>query len=119
MTNDSGSAGAKSQKQGSISLMVTFALGDNALKPRGAPRRKAFQCITIGTAEGDTRAHILDLSRSGARMHASARLEVGASVMLSSEVFLIKGRIVWTKKHIFGVHFEQSISDSDVGRLAG
>jgi hypothetical protein len=99
--------------------MVTFAFDDSALKQRRAPRRKAFQCITIATAAGDTRAHILDLSRSGARMHANARLDVGDLVMLTAETFMIKGRIVWTQKQMFGVHFDNSISDIEVSRLAG
>ena len=81
---------------------------------RRAPRFKAFQPASIEWGGAKRRAHILDLSATGARLHCADPLPVGSSLALVCREFTLCARIIWAKDQRFGVEFNFPLPDADV-----
>jgi hypothetical protein len=83
---------------------------------RAQPRSKLFQPTTMRGPAGETRAHLLDLSSTGALVHATAPPMVAARIQLRCGGELRAGRVVWVRGHRFGVVFSVPLSPAEVAR---
>ncbi len=72
-------------------------------EPRGGHRHKVF--LPAEMTEGDRagRAHLLNLSMTGALLHADAAPSVGAVVQLTVGATRWPVRVVWSQDKRFGV----------------
>lgn len=82
---------------------------------RAKPRLKIFQPVELDAGAGPLRAHLLDLSTTGALVHANSAPTLGASVRL-----LIEGqppraaRVMWCNGARFGIAFTTPLADAQV-----
>jgi hypothetical protein len=81
---------------------------------RRAPRFKVFQPASIECDGNRHRAHILDLSSSGARLHCADMPSVGSYLSLTCGGFTVRGRIVWRRDQRLGVEFHFPLPDAHV-----
>lgn len=73
---------------------------------RGAKRTKVFLLGTIAPAELEgSRAHVLDISASGARVHAEQEQVVGTELTLTVEEIEARGNVEWVDGKRFGMSF--------------
>lgn len=84
---------------------------------RTAPRFKTFQPASVEWDGAKRRAHILDLSARGARLHCADPLPVGSSLALVCRDVTLRARIVWAKEQRFGVEFHFPLPDAHVRRI--
>lgn len=89
---------------------------DPALR-RLAPRFKVFQLAAIDWGGTRRRAHILDVSARGARLHCADAPPVGAQLALTCRDLIVRGHIVWAKQDRFGIEFHSPIHDAHVRRI--
>lgn len=73
---------------------------------RSAKRTKVFLLGTIAPAalEG-SRAHVLDISVSGARIHADQEQLVGTPLTLTVDEVETRGNVEWVEGKRFGMSF--------------
>ncbi len=98
------------QHQSSVSLHV---------HNRGAVRHKLFEPVLMRIDGIPIRAHLLDLSRSGALAHAEAPPLPGARAAIEGIGLLVPARIVWVRAKRFGLQFDQMVPQSMVDMLIG
>lgn len=84
---------------------------------RVVPRFKTFQPASVEWGGTRRRAHILDVSARGARVHCDEPLAIGSSLALICNDFTVRGRIVWVKDQRFGVEFQGQLPDTHVRRI--
>lgn len=89
---------------------------DPALR-RMAPRFKVFQPAALAWGGASHRAHILDLSARGARLHCAKTPPAGTLLALHCREVTVCGRIVWSKEDRFGVEFQIPLPDGEVRRI--
>ena len=82
-----------------------------------APRFKVFQPAAIDWGGTRRRAHILDLSARGARLHCAEPPPVGTQLALNCRDIVVRGRIIWSKQDRFGIEFQSPIPDVHVRRI--
>lgn len=95
--------------------MATIA--DRKVAPDGrpiAPRRKTFTLAAIRVGLTDHRAHILDISRSGAKVHCTTALPSAGEIWLRHGDLAVPARVVWSDEGRHGLHFAHPISDAQV-----
>ncbi|HVF94092.1 MAG TPA: PilZ domain-containing protein [Sphingomonas sp.] len=73
--------------------------------PCRAQRHKIFQPIQMSCAGEAFRAHLLDLSSTGALAHAEAPPPVGARIALAADLSLGTARVKWASGKRFGIAF--------------
>lgn len=94
------------------------AIDGAAHAARGDPRVKLFQLAGL-RADGDAhRAHVLDISRSGARVHCAADLRCGQAVALMIEHLHIPATVLWEDSHRVGLRFDAPLIDHQLKRIA-
>lgn len=82
---------------------------------RGKPRLKLFQPTEMRGPDGATRrAHLLDLSATGALVHAADPPAVGGEVALRLSNAPRPGRVMWVDGRRFGVQFRSPLTDAEV-----
>jgi len=97
--------------------MAATRLENPLSHPRAAPRYKVFEPASIECRGRRARAHILDLSAQGARLHCLEPLAIGGWVDLQCDHFRTSGRIVWGRERRFGVEFNSPLPDAYLRRV--
>ncbi|ETI64475.1 pilus assembly protein PilZ [Sphingobium sp. C100] len=93
------------------------SLGAQSPVPRRAVRHKLFEPVMLRLDGAVVRAHLLDLSATGALAHCDRPLFTGDRVMIEAEALGIVGHVVWTRGKRFGIHFETPLADCVVDRV--
>lgn len=81
---------------------------------RAAQRYKLFQPTEISTGEGYRRAHLLNVSVSGALMYASDCPERGEDLKVRCGSRTLAALVAWRDGRRFGVRFMVPLSEADV-----
>jgi hypothetical protein len=76
-----------------------------------APRRKAFQPATVRLGTEELRAHVLDVSRTGAMFHCRAPLARDSLITIRCGETTVRGRIVWSEDGRHGIAFTHALPD--------
>lgn len=84
---------------------------------RGQPRRKVFQPVDLIVGTAPLRAHLLDVSASGALVHSKDAPAPGSSVRLTIDGLLRMARVVWREGPQFGIAFLVPLRDAEVEHL--
>lgn len=91
--------------------MTAITAGASGPSRRMAARHKMFEPVRLHR-DGETwRAHLLDLSRTGARLHADLPPHVDQWVEVELFGLLLRGRVIWEKARRFGIRFDQALPD--------
>lgn len=85
--------------------------------PRAAVRSKLFRLANLLTAHGAERAHLLDVSETGARLHCATRLAAGDEVAIAAAGVTARGRIVWAEGGRLGLRFHRRLGADELARL--
>lgn len=85
-------------------------------RQRAATRHKLFEPIILRLRDGGVRAHMLDLSTTGALLHSTRPPLAGAQVRVESETFVAAARVIWVRAKRFGIRFETALSEISVDR---
>lgn len=93
------------------------SLADSAEQRRHAARRKTFEPVALSFGGIEARAHLLDLSCSGALAHCEKPPAAGSYVSVRAPGFLSSGRVMWAKGKRFGIQFSQPLDQLDVDAL--
>ena len=88
------------------------------LIPRAATRVKVFRPVWLDTADGRTRAHLINLSAIGACLHAPCAHPVWSAVVLELNGERVNGRVTWTEGRRCGVKFAQALTAGALASLA-
>lgn len=81
-------------------------------RDRVSPRDKIFEPILLTVGGRPTRAHLLNISCTGALVHGDAGLEAGMLVEISLNGRDYSARIVWRDGRRFGIAFASRLSDA-------
>lgn len=77
---------------------------------QGTARRwKTFLPVTLDSAAGSARGHILNLSVGGALLHSTLTHRVGTVIRVTLGDFHISGRVAWREGERFGLAFLTAI----------
>jgi hypothetical protein len=88
-------------------------------RPRSAPRHKIFEPTRLHLAEGEVRAHLINVSLSGALVHAQSAPRRGESVRIEIAGTTVAGQVRWADGPRFGLAFAQPLNPLLLGRLLG
>lgn len=83
-------------------------------KKEAAPRFKVFLPAEMRTGSSVHRVHLLDLSVSGALVHAATPPEVGSIVDIICSQQPRKARVIWVRARRFGVRFTPVLTQQHV-----
>lgn len=86
---------------------------------RHATRLKVFQPVALLAGKAEHRAHLLDVSRTGALVHSAAPVAVGERISLRAEGLPIGGTVMWVAAPRLGVAFAAPLADAAIERLTG
>lgn len=81
-----------------------------ATQRRHAPRHKMFEPIALNQSGVEKRAHVLDLSTSGALVHCEAPPIEGSYVIIHALGLEASARVRWAKGKRFGIEFSQPLT---------
>lgn len=81
------------------------------MRPRGAARHKLFEPLAVRHAGARVRAHMLDLSTTGALLHADHPPRVGAVILIDCPGLTASAHIIWVRAKRFGIRFDMPLSD--------
>lgn len=85
---------------------------------RREPRHKTFRVVTLAIGGARHRAHMLDVSRSGARIHSDVAIESDAHVALQIDDRAIHARVMWARDKRLGLAFLVPLLVDDAERIA-
>lgn len=77
-----------------------------------------FQLAGLRVDGATCRAHILDISRSGARVHCTADLVRGQRVTLIAEQQHLLAMVLWEDSHRVGLRFQLTLTEDQLKRIA-
>lgn len=97
-------------------LMVSDHI-DDVRSLRGHPRLKVFQPIEMHAGMVPLRAHLLDLSASGALVHSATAPAPGTPVRLTIGGLMRSARVVWRDGVRFGIAFIVPLREIEVERM--
>ncbi|MEQ6331825.1 PilZ domain-containing protein [Sphingobium sp. MK2] len=80
-------------------------------------RLKLFEPVRLLLAGQAARAHLLDLSVTGALVHCDSPPCVGDHVLIETNALGVKGQVMWVRVKRFGVHFDQPLPQLTVDRV--
>jgi len=86
---------------------------------RGQQRRKVFQPVEIQSGGDVLRAHLLNLSASGALVHSHSAPAPGAPLRLTLDGSVRTARVVWRDGVRFGIAFALPLGEAEVERVLG
>lgn len=92
---------------------------DGAHHLRAAPRYKLFQPTEMSGADGARRVHLLNLSTSGALVHAAEAPAPGTSLTIRCGGNLLSAKVAWTLGRKFGVSFSTPLARAQVEQVLG
>ncbi len=81
-----------------------------------AQRYKLFKPIELSCAGQAIRAHLLDLSSTGALAHAETPPPVGARVRVSAGFPLGTAKVIWANGKRFGIAFNLRLDAAQIDR---
>jgi hypothetical protein len=84
---------------------------------RATARHKLFEPVSMRVDGLPVRAHLLDLSRSGALAHADTMVLSGSRVELEGIGILTPARIIWVRDRRFGLRFDNWLSETLVAMI--
>lgn len=85
---------------------------------RAKPRSKLFQPTELRDAGGVTRrAHLLDVSVTGALVHAAEPPRPGETVQLLLGGAQRNAQVMWAEERRFGVRFRLPLTDAQVAEI--
>ncbi|WP_160296798.1 PilZ domain-containing protein [Sphingomonas sp. ERG5] len=84
---------------------------------RSARRLKTFQVASMHIGDDVRRVHLLNLSTTGAMVHASDPPAKGASCRLDAAIDLGSAHVTWVSGQRFGVMFDRPLSDASLAIL--
>lgn len=93
------------------------SLAPSGPKPRIATRHKMFEPVVLRLRGTPLRAHILDLSTTGALAHCDHPPQAGDRVRIEAEGITAIAYVVWVRAKRFGLHFDIALSDAIVQRV--
>ena len=98
-----------------------MAQGDSAASrvetPRIAKRYKIFEATQMHGPAGDARVHLINISETGALIHATTAPAAGAAVRLDIVGTEMPARVVWSDGDRFGVMFLRRLGAECLQRL--
>lgn len=97
---------------------TSLSAGLDPRSARAEPRVKTFQLASLRADDAVCRAHVLDISRSGARVHCTADLRRGQRVTLMMEHLRIAATILWVAEQRAGIRFQTPLIDDQLRRIA-
>ena len=77
--------------------------------PRAATRHKIFAPTSLTGAGGEMRVHLLNVSATGALVHASMPPASGHRVQIRIGAEMVRAQIVWVDGARFGVVFDRAL----------
>jgi hypothetical protein len=89
---------------------------DDMRSLRAQPRLKVFQPIELHVGAMPLRAHLLDLSASGALVHSVAAPAANTALRLTLGGLVRTARVVWRDGVRFGIAFTVPLCESEVER---
>jgi hypothetical protein len=93
--------------------------GDSKLRAQRAhPRQKLFHPVRLLTEAGEHRAHLLDISASGALVHTDAPLCADREVKIIDEDFQRSAAIAWVNGNKVGLRFLSPLTDQQAAAIA-
>lgn len=90
---------------------------DRAKCAARAPRLKVFQPITVDCGSGATRAHLLNVSHSGAMVHCACAPDKGAAVWIGLGGARNQARVVWRDGKKFGAEFARQLTAAQIDEV--
>lgn len=93
--------------------------GDDARSQRGQPRHKIFQPVDMRADGRALRAHLLDLSASGALVHSATAPAPGTPLRLTIGGAERTARVIWCDGVRFGIAFTRPLDEAEVARVLG
>lgn len=88
-------------------------------RPRSAPRHKIFLPTQVYLSTGETRAHLINVSSSGALVHATTTPHCEETIQVALCGALIPARVRWVDGRRFGLSFLQPLGDAQIKQLIG
>ena len=90
---------------------------DGPMGRRHAIRERINLPVSLYSIDQSRVSLLSDVSRTGCRLHGTGLPDVGQDVLLKAADVEMFGRVVWKGDGERGVKFDESISDTDMGRL--
>jgi len=82
------------------------------MRLRAAVRHKLFEPLALRHAGVLLRAHMLDLSVSGALLHAERPPQVGDGVVIECHGWTAAAHVIWVRAKRFGVRFDVPLPET-------
>jgi hypothetical protein len=82
-----------------------------------AARHKLFEPVRMQIDGLPVRAHLLDLSMTGALAHAEAPPLSGARVSVEGLGLTLQAQVVWVRAKRFGLHFDIALPQAMIDAL--
>ena len=98
---------------GGTGLQENHSLG----AARRATRLKLFEPVLLRVQGEEVRAHLLDLSMTGALAHCDSPPRIGERVLIEANALGVAGRVMWVRAKRFGVHFDLPLPQITVDRV--
>jgi hypothetical protein len=90
---------------------------ESLVAARRAVRLKLFEPVVLRVRGVAERAHLLDLSMTGALAHCEHPPFTGDAVRIEGETLAVGGRVMWVLGKRFGVHFDRALTEVTVLRV--
>jgi hypothetical protein len=91
-----------------------FAVEQIGKQPRSKRRLKVFLPVTLEREGMNERAHMLDLSKVGARMHGHVPPLRNEQVTICWGKYEIDGVVAWVQGNGFAVLFTEKLNEADI-----
>tara|TARA_R110000868_G_scaffold256565_2_gene513354 strand:- start:144 stop:440 length:297 start_codon:yes stop_codon:yes gene_type:complete len=82
-----------------------------------ATRLKLFEPVLLRVQGLPVRAHLLDLSMTGALAHSDNPPQVGDHVVIEASALSVAGRVMWVRAKRFGIHFDFPLPQPTIDRV--
>jgi hypothetical protein len=90
-----------------------------AQAPRAATRYKVFELSELSVGTDCARAHVINVSETGALIHTDARAEKGSQVGLKIGDDWYPARVMWVALPRLGIAFNGRLPGDVLARLLG
>ena len=87
--------------------------------PRAARRLKVFLPAMLTRGGVDLRVHLLDISSTGALLHATMAIPANEQIVLRWEGLTWSGTVMWSAGNRFGIAFAREIAEEQIAQVLG
>lgn len=94
-----------------------FVIEQPGQQARQKRRLKLFLPATVEHADQDSRAHLLDLSKLGARLHINCPPVKGDQITIRAMSIEIAATVVWVRGNGAGVLFANPLTEPQISLL--